>query len=273
MTDPIQTPGCVAQAKRLVRERIWSLLDQHGAVQPPGAAGHIPSFVGADQAAERLAELPAWTSAQVDKSNPDRAQLPVRVRALQDGKTVYMAVPRLETVQPFYRLDPQALGDVDVDVAATGAGAARVAPRVGLDQIRPVDLIVCGSVAVDRRGVRIGKGAGYSDIEVALLHDAGLLHPQTVIVTTVHDLQVVDHPIPDSPHDFRVHLIVTPTQVIPCAPSPPPAGIDWHLVTTEQKVAIPVLGQLRPGPPPQTWQTAPRNSSQVPARPVVDATG
>ena len=247
MTDPSQAPGGVAHAKCIVRERIWSLLDQHGAVQPPGAAGHIPSFAGADQAAEHLAELPAWTSARAVKSNPDRAQLPVRVRALQDGKTVYMAVPRLETVQPFYRLDPQALEHADLDVAATGAAAARLAPRVGLDQIRPVDLIVCGSVAVDRRGVRIGKGAGYSDIEVALLHDAGLLRPQTVIVTTVHDLQVVDQPIPDSPHDFRVHFIVTPTQVIPCPPSPPPAGIDWQLITAEQTATIPVLGQLRPG--------------------------
>jgi 5-formyltetrahydrofolate cyclo-ligase len=250
MTAPDQTPDGVAHAKRQVRERIWALLDQHGAVQPPGAAGHIPSFTGADQAAERLAELPTWKTARVVKSNPDRAQLPVRVRALRDGKTVYMAVPRLETVQPFYRLDPQALADVALDVAATGAGAARLAPRVGLDQMQPVDLIVCGSVAVDRRGVRIGKGAGYSDIEVALLHDAGLILPQTVIVTTVHDLQVVDQPIPDSLHDFRVHYIVTPMQVIQCPPAPPLAGINWQLVTLEQTVAIPVLGQLRPGPPP-----------------------
>lgn len=248
MTDPDQTRDGIAHAKRQVRERIWALLDARGAVHPPGAAGHIPSFTGADQAAQRLAELPAWTTARVVKSNPDRAQLPVRVRALREGKTVYMAVPRLETVQPFYRLDPQALRDADLDVAATGAGASRLTPRVGLDQMQPVDLIICGSVAVDRQGVRIGKGAGYSDIEVALLHDVGLLHPQTVIVTTVHDLQVVDQPIPHSPHDFQVHYIVTPTQVIPCPPGPPPAGIDRQLVTPERTAAIPVLGQLRPGP-------------------------
>jgi CysZ protein len=38
------------------------------------------------------------------------------------------------------------------------------------------------------------------------------IRPETVIVTTVHDLQVVDEPIPDSSHDFRVDFIVTPTQ-------------------------------------------------------------
>jgi len=248
VTDSDLTPNGVASAKRQLRDRIWALLDEHGAVQPPGAAGHIPSFVGADRAAERSAELPAWASAQVVKSNPDRAQLPVRVRALREGKAVYMAVPRLETVQPFFRLDPRTFGDgVDLDVVATGAGAARLAPRASLDQMQPVDLIVCGSVAVDRRGVRIGKGAGYSDIEVALLADAGLVHPETIIVTTVHDLQVVDEPIPDSPHDFRVDFIVTPTQVIPCPPSPAPGGIDWGLVTDEQIGAIPVLRTVRPG--------------------------
>jgi 5-formyltetrahydrofolate cyclo-ligase len=247
-SDP--KPDGISAAKREVRERIWSLLDAHGAVRPPGTAGHIPSFVGAERAAERLAELPAWGTAEAIKSNPDRAQLPVRIQALREGKTVYMAVPRLETASPFYLLDPQALAPAaDFHVAATGAGAARTAPRVGLGQMRPVDLIVCGSVAVNRRGVRIGKGAGYSDIEVGLLSDAGL-RPETVIVTTVHDLQVVDEPIPNDPHDFRVHYIVTPTQVIPCPPSPPPGGIDWELVTVELMAAIPVLAELRPNQTP-----------------------
>jgi 5-formyltetrahydrofolate cyclo-ligase len=237
----------VSAAKGELRERIWNLLDAHGAVQPLGAAGHIPSFVGAAAAAARLARLPAWAAARVVKANPDRAQLPVRVQALRTGKTVYMAVPRLETVEPFYLLDPQRLGaDADLEAVATGAGAASRAPRTSVEQMTPVDLIVCGSVAVDRRGVRIGKGAGYSDIEVALLSDEGLIGPATVIVTTVHDLQVVDEPIPDRLHDFRVDYIVTPTQTIPCPPSPPPGGIDWEQLTPEQVAAIPVLQQRRP---------------------------
>jgi 5-formyltetrahydrofolate cyclo-ligase len=43
--------------------------------------------------------------------------------------------------------------------------------------MRPVDIVVCGSVAVNRQGARLGKGAGYSDIEVALLQEAGLIGP------------------------------------------------------------------------------------------------
>lgn len=47
----------VEASKREVRERVWAALDQARAVDPPGAAGHIPRFVGADLAAERLAAL------------------------------------------------------------------------------------------------------------------------------------------------------------------------------------------------------------------------
>lgn len=92
----------IDSGKQAVRERIWSLLDARGAVEPPGSTGHIPSFVGAEAAARQLTHLPLWSAARVVKANPDRAQLPVRVKALTDGKIVYMAVPRLETDEPFY---------------------------------------------------------------------------------------------------------------------------------------------------------------------------
>lgn len=75
----------VDQAKQAVRERVWTLLERAQAVSP-GVHGRIPAFVGADEAADRLAMLPAWLAAQVIKAVPDKAQLPVRVRALADSK-------------------------------------------------------------------------------------------------------------------------------------------------------------------------------------------
>ena len=53
--------------------------------------------------------------------------------------------------------------------------AARTAPSVSINKMQAIDLIVCGSVAVNERGARLGKGAGYSDIEMALLTEAGVL--------------------------------------------------------------------------------------------------
>jgi 5-formyltetrahydrofolate cyclo-ligase len=204
----------IDRAKQTARQRVWNLLEREGVVAR-GVHGHIPDFVGADRAAARLAEQPAWQAATVFKSNPDKAQLPIRVQALHEGKLLYMAVPKLATPKPFYLLDLATL-PVPIEEAATSRGAARSCPTVGVDQMRPVDVVVCGSVAVNRNGVRIGKGAGYSDIEVALLTEAGLIGPTTTIVTTVHQFQVVDEDLPETAHDFGVDLIVTPEEVIEC---------------------------------------------------------
>ncbi|MDQ2876034.1 MAG: 5-formyltetrahydrofolate cyclo-ligase [Actinomycetota bacterium] len=229
------------QAKQGARERVWTLLEQAHAVAP-GVYGRIPAFAGADEAADRLAALPVWQRAEIIKAVPDKAQLPVRARALEAGKLVYMAVPMLADALPFYLLDPKTL-TVSPTEAAAREVAARVARKVSVEQMQPVNLVICGSVAVNREGVRLGKGAGYSDIEVALLQEAGLIGPETTIVTTVHSLQVVDEPLPETEHDFSVDLIVTPDEVIQCGPPRRPAGLIWEHLSPEKIRAIPVLGE------------------------------
>ena len=193
-----------------------------------------------DAAADRLAHLPVWHAARVIKAVPDRAQQPVRERALRDGKLLYMAVPMLADDLPFCVLDPASL-TVPPPEAASRETAARIAPKIALDQMRPIDMVVCGSVAVNRQGARLGKGAGYSDIEVALLQEAGLIGPSTVIVTTVHPLQVIDAALPETEHDFSVDLIVTPDEVIECGPPRRPRGLYWEHLTEDKIAAIPVL--------------------------------
>ena len=226
-------------AKQALRVRMWDLLERERVVEV-GVHGHIPAFAGAEAAAARLARLAVWQASRVIKSVPDTAQRPVRERALRDGKLLYMAVPMLADELPFYVLDPARL-DVFAGEAASMEGAARAAVKAGVDSLRPVDMVVCGSVAVNRRGARLGKGAGYSDIEVALLQEAGLISANTVIATTVHALQVVDEPIPETEHDFSVDLIVTPAAVIECVPPRRPAGVYWAHLSAEKIAAIPVL--------------------------------
>lgn len=230
----------IGETKQAVREMVWRrLVDGDGA--PADSYGKIPGFHGAEATAERLAGLDFWQRATTVKANPDWAQLPVRIRALRDGKRVYMAVPRMASPQPFYLLDPDTLG-VPPEEAAGKKGAARVAHQVGVDDMRPIDVVVCGSVAVNRSGARVGKGAGYSDLEVALLIEAGLVTTDTVIVAPVHSLQVIEEEIPESERDFRVDYIVTPDEVIPCTSSPRrPRGLVRENLTAEKIAAIPVL--------------------------------
>jgi 5-formyltetrahydrofolate cyclo-ligase len=228
--------------KAAIRDRVWTALEAAGVV-PPGVHGHIPDFAGSADAARRLAELAGWQQARTAKANPDRAQQPARALALEDGKVLFMAVPRLAEPHPFLRLDPAVLGE-DSRRFADRRMAAQAAQPVGVDELPMIDVIICGSVAVNPDGVRIGKGAGYADIEVALLAQAGLLKPDTIIITTVHELQVLDEPLPRRQHDFTVDHILTPDRVITCGPPRRPAGIDWDELSADQLRAIPVLQAL-----------------------------
>lgn len=232
-------------AKQQLRERVWEALRAHGAARFPGAEGRIPNFAGAEDAADRLARLPEWKKATVLKVNPDAPQLPVRRRALAEGKRVFMAVPRLTEERCFIELDPSHLGR-EAKKAATIAGAGAMGRPVRIDQVPPLDLIVCGSVAVNRRGERVGKGGGYSDLEFGLLRQAGVVGLRTPVVTTVHSLQILDDDIEMLPHDIPLDWIVTPDAAIKCEKHhAKPRGVYWDYLTREKISAIPVLQALR----------------------------
>jgi len=238
----------VLAAKAALRQQVWSQMSAARVARFPGAAGRIPNFVGAEAAAERLRAMDVWRAARTVKSNPDSAQLPVRQRALEDGKTVYMAVPRLAEAEPFFALDPDHLTEPPRK-AASIRGASRSARRVTLAELSPVDLVVMGCVAAGEDGARLGKGGGFADLEFALATAAGLIGPQTVSVTTVHELQVRPAgAIPLTDHDVPVDFIVTPERVIDCRPRHRPrtaAGICWDDLTEEKLAAIPLLAAQR----------------------------
>jgi 5-formyltetrahydrofolate cyclo-ligase len=235
-------------AKAALREEVWDALTRARAARFPGARHRISNFVGAEAAAERLRGTSAWARAATLKANPDSAQLPVRQRALEDGRTVYMAVPRLAEPEPFFLLDPAHLADPPRK-AASIAGASRSARRVAVAELEPVDLVVTGCVAVGADGARLGKGGGFADLEFALAAAAGLIGPATLVVTTVHELQVRRAgAIPTAAHDAPVDLVVTPERVIDCRPhrGPRPTdGIRWSELTEEKIAAIPLLAALR----------------------------
>jgi 5-formyltetrahydrofolate cyclo-ligase len=235
----------VADEKQAVRERVWRRLEQEGAARFPGARGRIPNFVGAERAAERLAQLDQWVSASTIKANPDAPQLPVRALALRQGKLLYMAVPRLTDRRPFLLIDPVELS-VPPRRAASIRGASQHGRPVELEEVRRVDVVVCGSVAVNRRGARVGKGGGFSDLEFALLRESGAVTDRTVIATTAHEVQIAEDDLPETTHDFRVDLIVTPDRVIRCRRVRRPAGILWDHLDAAKEQAIPVLRGLRP---------------------------
>jgi 5-formyltetrahydrofolate cyclo-ligase len=236
------------QDKDRLRSDVWTELEQTGAARG-NPFGHIPSFKGAEAAAARLAGLPVWQRARVIKCNPDSAQIPVRLRALQEGKKLYMAVPRLAQESCFVELTAEALQakGVDLATAATHQGATKHGRLVGFEEMEPIDLVVVGCVAVARDGGRTGKGAGFADLELGMLRQFGLIGPDTPIVATVHPVQVVEPVrLPMQSHDWALTWIVTPEEVIETQVNrPQPEGLIWERIQPDQLETIPVLRRLR----------------------------
>jgi 5-formyltetrahydrofolate cyclo-ligase len=234
-------------AKATLREQLWADLDQPGIARFPKPVNRIPNFIGAEAAARRLADMDEWAQASTLKSNPDSPQWPVRTLALQDGKVVYMAVPRLAERDPFFLLDPTNLAD-DPRTASSIKGAGRSARTVDVDELEPVDLVVTGCVGVDESGARLGKGGGFSDLELAVAAEAGLVDADTIVVTTVHDRQVLPPgTVPTTEHDIHVDVIVTPDRVLRCPRSSSWTlpHVQWDELTDQKIAAIPLLSRIR----------------------------
>jgi 5-formyltetrahydrofolate cyclo-ligase len=230
------------RSKDEVRRDVWRAMDREGVARFPGAEGRIPNFAGAKAAAERLGRHPAWQNAETIKANPDSPQTHARRMALQQGKTLVMAVPRLRDAHPFRLLDPRRLNEEELREAATIKGALKHGTVIDLDQVPELDLVLTGSVAVNLKGARLGKGGGFSDLEYALLAEAGRIDRRTVVATTVHPIQILRENLLMTGHDIPVNLVATPRAVIEVDGAySRPSRILWDHLQPPQIHEIPVL--------------------------------
>lgn len=224
------------------RQVVWDHLQAERVARFPFPPhGRIPNFAGAEQAATRLFELSPWKNAKRLKINPDAPQRPIREEALRRGIKVYVPTPRLRG--GFMLFDPASIPPDKIRKAAGLTTGKPWAKAVPLKKFPRMDAIVCGSVAVTRRGCRCGKGEGYSDLEYAILRELG--HPPVPVATTVHRVQILDE-FPRVPTDLPLTMIVTPEKFFRVRPSSKsPGGIDWDRLSEEDFDAMPVLRDLR----------------------------
>ncbi len=233
------------RSKDEVREAVWSAMEEARAAHTRKLHDKIPHFRGCEAAADRVGELQAWQDARVIKGNPDKAQRPLRQKALEEGKILYMAVPRLRHEQCFIELDPAAIGASPAE-ASTIAGAFRCGRPVYVEEMRRVDLVISGSVAVNSLGTRVGKGGGFADLEYGLAIAAGIVLPDTPVVSTVHAIQVLDEDLPYTHHDVFLDYVVTPDEIIRCSGEVPrPTGIYWDDLPPAKIRQIPLLKKLQ----------------------------
>lgn len=77
-------------------------------------------------------------------------------------------------------------------------------PLLGPGAIAAAALVLAPAVAVDRRGVRLGRGGGSYDRALAR---AG---PGAYVVALLHDGELLDADLPAEPHDRLVSAVITP---------------------------------------------------------------
>ncbi|WP_370968780.1 5-formyltetrahydrofolate cyclo-ligase [Amycolatopsis sp. cg9] len=75
--------------------------------------------------------------------------------------------------------------------------------RLGAEAVRAAELILVPALAVDRRGVRLGRGAGHYDRSLVFA-EAG-----ATLLAVVRDGELVDR-LPGEPHDVRMTGALTP---------------------------------------------------------------
>jgi 5-formyltetrahydrofolate cyclo-ligase len=233
-----------------IRKRIWDLMEEKDIARFPRPVHHrIPNFDGAELAAERLSVLPEFQRANCIKVNPDTPQRPVRHLVLEQGKTLLTPQPRLRTGF-FSMLSMDTLPGVSIEECTNSKGVAKHGTPVSLNDEYTVDLVIVGSTAVcPSTGARVGKGEGFAELEWGILSLQGNLDAsKTLVVTTVHDEQVVNDIPPGqlTKHDVPVDIIVTPTRVIRVPNrAPKPSGVFWDLLSPQKLGQIRALRQLK----------------------------
>lgn len=206
----------------------------------------IPNYIGAEKAAELLAETEEFKKANSIKVNIDLAQEPVKLEVVKAKKTLF--VPPAQKSSNVYAKIKNCNPD-EQDLATQKKiiklqGEEDTFQEIDMHGIEKLDMVVVGSCAVSRQGHRIGKGNGYVDLDIGILTHLGVITKDTLIVTTVHDVQVYDT-LPENlfqTYDLSLDLIVTPTEVIRVSKRlPRPAGIEWKLLSSRRLEIVPVL--------------------------------
>lgn len=237
-------PG-VGDIKAEIRSNVWRIMEARGVSKPPKPIiERIPNFIGAETACEKASKLPEFARASAIKINPDSPQTYARYLALSMGKVLVMPTPRLR--EGFLLLDPREIPRDRLREASTIRGSFIWGSRVGLRDIPRIDLVIVGSVAVNARGARIGKGGGYADLEYGILRELGVVDENTPVITTVHDIQVIEQEIPMEEHDLPVDVIVTPSRILRIERTyKKPKGVYWDKLDAKAFKEIPVLKELK----------------------------
>lgn len=186
--------------KNEVRNYVWKILKESNVGLFP-IYRKIPNFRENEKTIQKILEIEEFIKAKRIFISPDTPQRKLLNFIDLEKKEVYMATPRLKK------------GFVKI-IRISESLKELLKNSLKIRKIPKIDFALIGSVAVDLKGNRIGKGGGYGDREIKILRN---LNKSVIIATNVHDLQVFnDLSYLMKDYDEKVNLIITPTKIIRC---------------------------------------------------------
>jgi 5-formyltetrahydrofolate cyclo-ligase len=190
--------------KDQVRYYVWDLMQKKKiAIFPLPPHRRIPNFKDARIAATKIKRLPQYKSSRCIFTGPDSVLRPLRDQILRDKKILAYATPHMKEMK---MIRPQ---NSRLDTSIRGL------IQKGERLMEKVDIAVVGSVAVDFKGNRLGKGSGYGDQEIHYLRSNNLTSAEFQIGTLVHSIQLIpDLSMFRESHDIPVHFILTEKELL-----------------------------------------------------------
>uniref|UniRef100_A0A2S2NFS7 Methenyltetrahydrofolate synthase domain-containing protein n=1 Tax=Schizaphis graminum TaxID=13262 RepID=A0A2S2NFS7_SCHGA len=240
-------------SKKDIRQKVWEFMEENLLVIfPKPCFNRIPNFKGCNNVSLMLEKLDEFKKAKTIQVTPDKAQETARFLTLNWGKRLLV---------PLLRLKEGLLQNVSLPFAEPSAKMLRSASTqkglrkwgnklITLDQNNDVhiDMIILGSVAVDKKGRRIGIGNGFCDLEFVILSSMNMVTDNTVVVTIVHDVQVFDS-LPNDifkPYDVPVDIIITSNEIIRVENRlNRPKDVFWNYISKRRLLEMPPLQLLR----------------------------
>jgi 5-formyltetrahydrofolate cyclo-ligase len=178
-------------AKAVLRRR---LLARRRALSAEEA--HAAAAVVADTLVQALAGVGTLAAFVPDPTEPGHGRVPADLARL-GARVLLPVIPpvgrELDWAVDTGRLEPGRFGLLEP-----------VGPRLGPDALGAADVVVVPALAVDRAGIRLGRGGGY--------YDTSLVHarPDAVLVALLFDGERVEE-LPAEAHDRPVTAVVTPS--------------------------------------------------------------
>lgn len=251
--SPVQAGG--VDHKAAIRSRVWSELRK---VAVPDSRFHfdfssfIADFEGSRAANDALLAQPCFGTCSCVFIAPDNCLEYLREQTLGAGIKILITTYGIR--RGFWLLDPAEIDPALFRYAATLDGMERVGRPVSLEDIvklnLEVGLMVTGTGAINKKGIRFGKGHGFFDLEWGMLFSIGVVGLGTTTVAVVHDCQVLEEELVPEQFDTAADLVITPTRLIRASMvTKPDCGIIWDRLATGMLDDIPPLQELKDARP------------------------